>query len=420
MTTVGLNSSISGLVSAPASKSALQRLLICSALSEGDTAISACGSGEDVRTVARALSALGAGIEATVTGFIVKRIQPPAAAVINCRESGAALRFLLPLASALGVKCSFSGEGRLGDRPILPLIRAMEANGAAFSGGVLPFTVSGTLRPGEFRLPAGVSSQFLSGLLMALPLLEGDSRIILEGGPLVSAPYVEMTLRTMALFGVHAVRDGSAYHIKGGQGFVSPGRCSTPGDWSSAASLLCAGAVGGGVEVSGLQRDGSQADEAVLELLSALGADTGFSHGTAFAGKNGPLRAIDADLSGCPDLMPVLAVTAAFASGKSVFTGVGRLRFKESDRPDSVVRLILELGGRARAEGDRLTVWGTGLRPGAVSAGGDHRIAMAAAVAAAGSGGPVKIEGGESVSKSYPGFFSDLKLLGYEINIEGR
>lgn len=401
-----------GEIAAIPSKSQAHRLLICAALCDSPTHIEMRSVSEDVRATANCLAALGAGVEFLADGVRVSPMQRlPEEALLDCGESGSTLRFLLPVAAALGVPARFTGRGRLPERPIGPLREALEQQGLQFSSDRLPFSISGRLRAGEYALPGGVSSQFISGLLLALPLLEGKSRIRV-GGALESAPYVHMTLAALQSFGVAAAEETEGYSVAGAAAFRTPGRLRVEGDWSNAAFFLCAGALGQGVRVSGLRADSLQGDRAVMELLGAFGADVRMDGDRAQV-RPGFLRAMEVvDMRAIPDLLPVLAVVAAFAEGETRFVNAARLRLKESDRLESTAAMLRALGARAEVFADALHVGGVGLHGGTVESFGDHRIAMAAAVAAAGCREPVQIRSAQCVAKSYPDFFADYRKAG--------
>ena len=381
-------SRLTGSVRAISSKSDAHRLLICAALADRETVIERVDWSEDIGATARCLAALGAQVERAGDALRITPIETPERSpVLDCGESGSTLRFLLPVAAALhGGR--FVGRGRLPDRPQEILLRLLAEHGAAADAGRLPLTLSGGLRGGRFTLPGNVSSQYVSGLLFALPLLPEGGEIFLST-PLQSAGYVEMTLRSLKRFGVRVERTASGYLVPGGQKYRSPGELSPEGDWSNAAFFLAAG-----VEVTGLDRESAQGDRAVERLLPALG-------GGAVV-----------DLEQIPDLLPILAVAAARAQGVTRFVGGGRLRIKESDRIESTAALLRALGVEVETLPDGLTVHGGSFAGGLVDGANDHRIVMAAAIAAVTAKGAVTIRGAEAVAKSYPRFFEDLKSLG--------
>lgn len=369
-----------------------------------------------MRATADCLRALGVSVSQTPDGVFVspgesrKESLPDAVPTLNARESGSTLRFLLPAALTLRSRAFFVGSGRLPERPVTHLIRAMSENGVAFSAERLPFLAEGRLQSGIFRLPGNVSSQYVSALLMALPFLSGDSEIVLTS-PLESREYVSVTLNAMNPFGLRAQETRFGYFVPGGQTGNPPTEIAVEGDWSNAAFFFAAGALGKrGVTVTGLTSGSAQGDRKILAFLSEMGARVTENPG-GICVRGGDLFGIRADLRDHPDLAAPLAVVSACAKGESVFTGVSRLRLKETDRLETVCALINDLGGRAEAGEDALTVQGDGLVGGKTDARGDHRLAMAAAVAAAGCRKNVEISGAEAVSKSFPSFFDVYSSL---------
>lgn len=394
-----------GTVQAVCSKSFLHRALICAALCEGTTAIRCGEVGEDILATADCLTALGASITHTPEGFTVRGGLHSKTAVLFCRESGSTLRFLLPVAAALGIFTEFVCEKSLLARPLEPLLSALETHGCRFTKTSAGLRCEGQLLPGDYRLDGSISSQYLTGLLLALPLLPGNSRIILTE-PLCSAPYVRLTRAVQALFHISTSDD---FFIRGKQCYQSIPTLIAEGDWSNAAPFLCAGAFSEeGVTVTGLSADSVQGDRAITELLSRFGAEVCVSD-TAVTVRRGALHGIAADASDIPDLVPLLALLGACAEGETVISGAGRLRSKESDRLSATAQVLGSLGACVTVLPDGLKIVGNGhLTGGTVSSFGDHRIAMLAAVASLVCDFPVCIDGAEAVSKSYPSFFEDF------------
>ena len=402
------------------SKSQAHRLLIAAALAQGPTVLTGVAASQDVEATCGCLRALGADITREGETLRVEPIsagQPESACsepLLDCGESGSTLRFLLPVTAALGVSAAFTGRGKLPQRPLSPLYEQLAEHGVQLSPqGTFPLRLRGRMTPGGYTLAGNVSSQFISGLLLALPLLEGDSDIHITG-PLESAPYLHMTGQALAAFGVQALPTQQGYHVPGGQRFRGPGTLAVEGDWSGAAFWLTAGALSPyGVSCGGLNPASAQGDRAVVELLRAFGATVERADGLLTAAAAGRFAGITLDASQIPDLVPVLAVAAAFAEGDTVIHAIERLRIKESDRVASVLSLLTSLGGRAEATEHDLIIHGRGsLAGGTVNAFGDHRIAMAAAVAGTRAAAPVTISGAEAVRKSYPGFFEVFRSLG--------
>ena len=390
---------LNGAVRVPASKSAAHRALIAAALSDRPVGVRIDGMNRDIEATLRCLKALGAGIRHSGDVVEIAPIPRPApgAACLDCGESGSTLRFLLPVTCALGVAARFVGHGRLPERPNRALTDALRAHGATIDSDRLPMTVSGRLTPGVYPLPGDVSSQYVTGLLFALPLLDGDSAIALTTR-LESAAYVDMTLQTLRQFGVRADATDRGWRVAGNQTFRPAGEVvDIEGDWSAAAFWLAANAMGSNVRVEGLSEATAQGDRAVTRLLGRA----------------------EIDASNVPDLVPALAVAAAALPQRTVITGAARLRLKESDRLASTAALLNALGGRAAVTDDGLTVdGGFPLTGGRVDGAGDHRIVMSAAVAATIAGGPVTVSGAEAVEKSYPDFFRDFIALGGKAYVE--
>ena len=422
---------LSGSVEAPSSKSEAHRLLICAALASGTTNVDCTTTSDDIDATISCLEALGAGVARTRRGFRVTPVpvaDGPAsgrgAAELDCGESGSTLRFLLPVVAALGRGASITAHGRLPQRPLSPLYEELVSHGAEISPqGEVPLRVSGRLRPGRFSLPGNVSSQYVSGLLLAAPLM-GEPVEVVVTEPVESRPYIDITVAALRRFGAEVTEtrfqapDGTparTFVCSAPGGLVSPGTVRVGGDWSNAAFWLAAGAVCGreqGVAVTGLDARSPQGDRQVLAALALLGARVLRSADGAGCVTD-RLVGRTIDVSACPDLVPPLAAVAAVAEGTTTFTGAARLRLKESDRLETVSAAIRALGGRARATEDGLLVEGVPeLAGGVVDAANDHRIAMMAAVLSTRCAGTVSIDGAECVSKSYPAFFEDFASLG--------
>lgn len=370
------------------SKSQAHRLLILAALADSPTELLCAETNRDIEATADCLNALGADIRRTDTGYIVHPVRAlPQKAVLNCCESGSTLRFLLPVAGALGVDATFLLEGRLPQRPLSPMWEEMERMGCTLSRPT-PNTIhcTGKLRPGHYTIDGGVSSQYITGFLLALSLL--DSPSVLEiTGKLESAPYVDLTKDALRRFGTDPEHPGL-------YGLRTPGTLSVEADWSNAAFFLAANALGSHLDIQGLNPNSAQGDRAAAWLLPEL-----------------TRKALTIDASDIPDLVPILSVTAACFHG-AVFTNIRRLRLKESDRVASVIAMLEALGGHAEAGDNTLHIFGTGLVGGTVDSVNDHRIAMSAAIAAIRCTEPVTILGAQCVQKSYPKFFDEYRRLG--------
>ena len=380
---------LSGDVQIIPSKSQAHRLLICAAFADAPTTLFCPETSRDMEATAGCLNALGAQIERTSDGFhVVPAAQIPSSAVMNCHDSGSTLRFLLPVAGALGVDTTFLLEGRLPSRPLSPLWEEMERMGCTLTRPTAnAIRCQGQLKPGDYSIDGSVSSQFITGLLLAASLIPGESHIHLTG-KVESRPYITMTQKAIELFGKKCMD----FTVTGGT-FHSPGNITVEGDWSNGAFFLAAAALGNSVTINNLSPDSPQGDRAVYDLLPRL------------------KERITISAADIPDLVPILSVAAACNCG-AVFTDIRRLRLKESDRVASVISMLTSLGGKAEADEETLTVYGTGLVGGTVDAVNDHRIAMSAAIAATVCREHVTIRGAECVEKSYPKFFEEYRRLG--------
>lgn len=413
-------SHLSGTVDAIPSKSHVHRLLIAAAIADAPCTVECPYLSEDTEATARCLNALGAKVNFNGNGFDVTPVsrdgkaisKPDDTVVLDCGESGSTLRFLLPVACALGINARFTGKGRLPERPLGGLKETLQSAGIKFSSDRLPFTVSGKLSGNMFKVPADVSSQYVSGMLFALAALESPCTLV-TSGKAVSSGYTEMTVDTLRTFGADINEENGVYRFGGGR-LHSPQTVCVEGDWSNAAFMIAAGVLGGDVSVRGLNRDSKQKDKAVFDLLADCGADVTFQDGVCRARKSA-FSAIKADLTDIPDLAPVLSVLAAVADGESVFTGVSRLRAKESDRLTAIIENLSSMGIRTELRSDdELAIFGGNLKPFCARSFGDHRMVMSAAVAALVCGG--EIDDGAPISKSYPDFFKELESLGGKIN----
>ena len=369
---------LKGSVSAIPSKSQAHRMLICAAFADGPTRLICPESNDDIQATADCLNALGAEIRRTAEGYHVTPVSEiPAQATLPCRESGSTLRFLLPIVGALGIKATMQMEGRLPRRPLSPLWEEMERMGCFLSRPTAStIQCEGKLRSGTYTIAGNVSSQFVTGLMLALSLMDNRSTLNVTGN-VESAPYIEMTGQVMALFPNRR----------------TPGCLRVEGDWSNSAFFLAAKELGSAIHVENLSDASVQGDRAVSFWLPRL--------------QNRCIISAE-DI---PDLVPILSVVAAANAG-AVFTGIERLRLKESDRVASVIAMLEALGGKAEATEHTLTVFGTGLTGGIVDSFHDHRIAMSAAIAATVCKEDITILGAECVNKSYPKFFEDYRRLG--------
>ena len=403
-----------GSVRIPSSKSVVHRLLICAALGVNPVSICFDGLSKDIYATASCLQALGAEIifeNSAVT--VIPNTAGPENVLLPCGESGSTLRFLLPVAGALGAKGCFQMEGRLPERPMQPFENLLRRHGMLIHRDGASLHFEGKLCSGDYLLAGDISSQYFSGLLMALPLLDKESRIRAESRP-ESEGYIRMTEDALVLAGITFNKPSETlWEIPGRQHFARPSSLSAEGDWSNAAFFLCMGALSEkGCSVYGLNTASSQGDRAILEILRRFGAEVNepSAEGEPVTVRHTELRPTVIDASSVPDLVPVLAVLACGAVGETRIVNARRLRLKESDRLAATARLISDLGGHAEELPDGLVIHGTGtLHGGTAETCNDHRIAMSAAVAACLCREAVTVLGAQCVEKSYPAFWDDFE-----------
>ena len=383
-------SKLHGNINIIPSKSQAHRILICSAFSDKPTHIICPQTNEDIEATVRCLQALGAQIYRTEEGYqVFPVVQIPGSAQMDCGESGSTLRFILPIVCALGVKATIYMHGRLPERPLSPLWEELQRMGCMLYRPTYDsIQTTGKLRAGKYVIPGNISSQYITGLLFALSLLEGNSQIIVTG-KMESAPYVAMTQSVLSQFGVET----EGLSIGGKFPFYSPEYIRVEGDWSNGAFFLTAKALGSSLTIDNLTLGSTQGDKAIAEILQ-----TNDNFPTICA----------ADI---PDLVPILAVYFAARKG-AIFTDIARLRLKESDRVASVSKMLKNLGIKAQSDENTMTVFPGCFTSGIVDAAGDHRIAMAAAIAATIAEGPLTILGAQCVAKSYPTFWQEYARLG--------
>ena len=428
-----------GLVRIPSSKSELHRLLILAALGEKPVTIRKRGVSEDIQATARCLTALGARISEEAEALAVEpipraegRLQASASDAplsLPVGESGTTLRLLLPLAGLLGTSVCFVREGRLAERPLEPFASELARHGMRFREEGDLLYAEGSLGGGMYRLPGNVSSQYVSALLLILPLLKEDSVLRIDW-PLESAPYVRLTEWTLEAAGIKLERtelsrpapkgaDGGPlslvfdplYWIGGGQIPQLPADFRAGGDYSGAAAFFCMGALSPtGIVVEGLDPESVQGDKAILDILARMGAEVASQNGLT-AVRGGKLRGGIFNLADTPDLAPVLAMVAANAEGNTLFRGAGRLRLKESDRLEGIAEMLKALGIQAETKQDAILIYGGKLKGGEVKTLSDHRLAMAAAVAACGADDNVSLDNEGCVAKSYTAFWKDFAEL---------
>lgn len=394
-----------GNLSIPASKSCAHRAVICAALADGVSTLSGITMSKDIEATISSMTALGASFEINGDIVTVKGISGgiDGTAEIDCNESGSTLRFIMPVAAALGVKSVFIGKGRLPQRPIDIYKRELKNHGITFHTEEMPYEISGILTGGKYEIEGNVSSQFITGLLFALPLAKEDSEIIMTSH-LESRPYVDITIDILRRYGIEISETENSFLIKGNQKYT-PYDEHIEGDYSQAAFFFVANALGSDVNILNLKENSVQGDKAITDII----ADTM---------KNGSVTGYKADCSDIPDLVPILSVLGAYGNMPSTIYNAERLRIKESDRLAACADMLNNLGGNVTVTSDGLEIMPTnGLNGGTIDSYGDHRIVMAAAIAALNCKGDVIIKGAEAAEKSYPTFFEDYVKLGGKADV---
>lgn len=406
---------LSGRIEARASKSELHRALLMGCLCDRPTRLKGVAGtlGDDIVATIGGLGLLNGDVRRDGSDMIVSPATGKTGDVLDCIESGSTLRFMLPLLGTIRnrqepILCQ--GQGRLPERPLGELLAVLRANGMEFSKDRLPFQIGGRLRPGIYELPGNISSQYISGLLMALPLLSNNSELRLTTA-LESSTYVDMTLSIQEQFGVFVQRTGEGWSIPGGQVYRSPGELAIGGDWSNGALWLCRGVLAGEIEVMNLSLSSHQGDKLIVDILRRFGGSLEVT-GNGIRAAGSDLHGIEVDVRETPDLLPVLAVVACGCLGETRFVRAGRLRMKESDRLSSTATLLRDLGGDVEEFSDGLLVRGSGsLRGDQCRSFNDHRLVMASCVASAIAQSPVVISGAQAIAKSYPELMEDYALL---------
>lgn len=411
---------LQGTITIPASKSDVHRLLIAASLADAPTEILLQGYSADIEATIRCMQNLGAEIQKTTDGVQVIPIQKQTeTAILDCGESGSTLRFLLPIVSALGKHAWIEGAGRLPQRPIAVVTEALREHGCAVSADTLPLELSGQLCGGTFALPANISSQFLTGFLFALPLLEQDSEIILTT-EIQSKGYLDMTLDTLQTFGIVIEQTETGFFVKGNQQYHTPKRIQPDGDWSNVAFWLASGATTNPITCYGLRQDSKQGDKQILDICKQFGADVQVTEHSVTVRPN-RLQGCRVDMAQIPDMLPILCMVAAVAEGKTELYNAGRLRIKESDRLAAMTEVLQAFGVTVEEYPERICIYGNSHTNTeteiSINGHNDHRIVMAAAIGATILQQKIVIEGAEAVSKSYPNFFAEFVKLGGDADV---
>lgn len=423
-----LPAELQGKVHVPSSKSMGHREIICAGLAEGISIVDNISMSKDIEATCRCLTALGVKIEETASSFAGRKALKitgsgkltAADNSADCGESGSTLRFFIPLAALLGTSFTFIGHGKLVSRPLQAYYDIFTEQGVAYTttDGQLPLTVNGRLRSRHYQLPGNVSSQYVSGLLFALPLLEGDSVLEITS-PLESSAYVDLTLHCLAKYGIRIENDGHRkYTIPGCQQY-QPQNSIVEGDWSQAAFWLTGGSLGKEVTLQGMDMSSLQGDKEILAIMQRMGSQITVSEELTACGSSTHSTVIDA--ANCPDIIPILTVLAAVSEGTTKIINAARLRIKECDRLAAMTSELNKLGAKITELEDGLIIEGRpeGLDGGAcVDAWNDHRIAMSLAIAAAKCAQPFTLTGADSVQKSYPDFWQDYHSAGGKTEVQ--
>ncbi len=411
---------LSGSVTLPPSKSLSHRAIICAALCDGISEIDNIGQSEDIDATISAMEALGASIKKDGNRLIVDgtdtlKIEKPV--MLDCGESGSTLRFLIPIALHCGAEVTFTGRGRLPERPLQPFYTLFDRRGIRYTAneGMLPLALNGGDISGQIEIEGNISSQFISGLLFSLPLYNFDSEIKVVT-PLESKGYVDMTIDVMRQFGVGVSNNNyHTFKIKGGQQYKST-NYTVEADYSQAAFFLAAGVLGSFVVCRGLNPDSVQGDREIINILKKMGASV-VAEGDGIAAVPSVLHGCEIDAAQIPDLVPIIAVLGSLAKGETVIKNALRLRIKESDRLTSIAQQLNTLGATVIEKNDGLVIEGIGsLSGGTVSSENDHRIAMSIAIASTCCNEEIVLGNSDCVKKSYPDFWKDFAELGGKID----
>lgn len=403
-------SKVSGILKAPASKSIAQRAIAIAALAKGKSVLHYTGNSDDVLAAKQVAISLGATLKGNNEKLIVEgKLQYPSEP-LNCGESGLGFRMFSGIAGIFDQPVQVTGSGSLVTRPMDMLEKSLIAAGAHCKthDGFLPVTIQGPMKGGEVIVDGSVSSQVLTGLLIASPFAEKDTTFVVN--ELKSKPYIDITLEMMRKFGVEVEnQDYKTFFVKAGQTY-HPTEVAVEGDWSGAAFLLVAGAIAGEVTVENLNIESNQADRDIITALDMAGAGLHISSNNISTNIS-ELSGFEIDATDCPDLFPPLVVLAAASHGITRIKGVSRLKVKESDRATALKNEFTKLGIQVKIDGDYMEILGGKINGATIFSHNDHRIAMAGAVSGLIASGIVAVEAAEAVAKSYPGFFDDLEMI---------
>jgi 3-phosphoshikimate 1-carboxyvinyltransferase len=408
---------LTGAISIPPSKSLSHRAVLAAALAEGESVIENLIFSEDIEATTEAIRSLGVQAIRQGNTLTIRRegkLKAPTQPLF-CNESGSTLRFLIPFAGLFDQPVTFTGAGKLTTRPLNPYFDLFDRQGIHYDyPGQLPLTVHGRLKPGRFEMPGHISSQFVTGLLYVLPLLDGDSEILLTS-PLESRDYVTLTLQILEIFGIEVeTLSTEHYKIRGNQVF-KPARYKVEGDYSQAAFWIAGGLIGNGLVLKDLAQQSQQGDQRILQIVSDMGGKLDWREDQLMVSRSTTHGTV-IDASQCPDLVPICATLAALSEGTTHIINAGRVRLKESDRLTAICTELNKLGANIQEEPEGLVIQGVGqLSGGDVEGWNDHRIVMSLAMASIKCTDQVRISGSGAVKKSYPHFFEDFEALGGQV-----
>jgi 3-phosphoshikimate 1-carboxyvinyltransferase len=412
-------SNFKGEVSIPSSKSFTHRALIAAALASGESIIENVNLSEDIEATIHALESIGARFTIKDRQIVVKGTKKIKIGKdnINCNESGSTLRFMIPILSLSNKQVRFTGKESLLKRPMDIYKDIFQKSNASFITNSTEIVVNGSIKPNIYEVNGNVSSQFITGLLFVLPLLDGESKIIING-KFESKSYVNLTIQTLKSFGIIIQETDDGYLITGNQKY-RPTKYKIEGDYSQAAFFLVGGVLNGSVKCSNLDLESLQGDAQIIDIIQSMGGKIIFNDDSLVTIKS-DLKGTTIDISNCPDLGPIVALLGAFAKGSTHIINAGRLRLKESDRIHSTVDTLSKLGATIKAEDDRIIIYGKKELKGGttVDSYNDHRIAMMVSIAASLSENPVTLSKANAVNKSYPTFYKDYSKIGGKYQVK--
>ena len=401
---------VAGTVNVPPSKSYTQRAYAAALLAGGESVINNPSFCEDSKAALSIIEKFGARYSILKNSIKIIGCKPKYSGTLNCMESGLAMRMFAPIAALCNKEITLTGKPALLKRPVPELERVLNELGAfcATNEKYPPVKIKGPINSGRVELDGSFGSQFLTGLLMALPIAGGDSEITVRN--LKSRPYIDMTIELLEKFRIIIINENYERFILKGNAAYLPAEINIEADWSSAAFLCVAGAISGQLTLMNMNPGSKQADKRIIDALKNAGAIVSVSNNSIEI-KKSELKSFEFDARDCPDLFPVLAVLASYCNGKSIITGTDRLIHKESNRAEALKSELSAIGVNISLSENKMIIKGGKIRGGTVNSHGDHRIAMAMAIAALNADEPILIKGAECVNKSFPGFFELLKQI---------